>query len=80
MATIGLVWVLQNPAVATPIVSATKEHHLDDAGKSAVDRDHSKPLSCVLRGLQTRGDRLRIDCRHQQHLGSRETADATRDA
>jgi aryl-alcohol dehydrogenase-like predicted oxidoreductase len=30
-AQVALAWVLANPAVASPIVGATKEHHLSDA-------------------------------------------------
>ena len=30
-ATVALAWVLRHPAVASPIVGATKEHHLSDA-------------------------------------------------
>ena len=28
---IALAWMLRNPAIAAPIVGATKTHHLDDA-------------------------------------------------
>ena len=31
MATIALAWVLANPAVSSPIIGATKPHHIDDA-------------------------------------------------
>ena len=31
MARVALAWVLRNPAVAAPIVGATKAKHLDDA-------------------------------------------------
>lgn len=31
MATIALAWVLANPAVTSPIIGATKSHHIDDA-------------------------------------------------
>lgn len=31
MSTIALLWVLKNPVVDTPIVGATKKHHLPDA-------------------------------------------------
>ena len=31
MATVALAWVLANPAVSSPIIGATKPHHIDDA-------------------------------------------------
>lgn len=31
MAQVALAWVLHNPAVSSPIVGATKQHHLADA-------------------------------------------------
>ena len=31
MATVALAWVLNNPAVTTPIIGATKPKHLSDA-------------------------------------------------
>jgi aryl-alcohol dehydrogenase-like predicted oxidoreductase len=31
MAQVALAWVLRNPAVSSPIVGATKQHHLCDA-------------------------------------------------
>lgn len=34
MAQIGLAWVLANPVVASPIVGATKPHHLSDAASA----------------------------------------------
>jgi aryl-alcohol dehydrogenase-like predicted oxidoreductase len=30
MAQVALAWVLNNPVVSSPIVGATKEHHLTD--------------------------------------------------
>ena len=53
-AQIALAWLLQQPAVAAPIVGATKPHHLDDA-LAALDVTLSEP------------ERVRLESPYRQH-------------
>ena len=41
-AQVALAWLLAKPAVTSPIIGATKPHHLEDAVAALVDHAHSR--------------------------------------